>query len=69
MLVIARFMKDPKYLELDDNIKLLFEKRKNDYMKALAESVSQAPMTTQEGEIPQMGKAKPMDNMEQSDVM
>lgn len=48
LLVIARYMKDPKFLELPDDVKMLFEKRKNDLAAMLAESLQQAPLTTGE---------------------
>jgi hypothetical protein len=53
LMVIVRYMKDPKYLELDDNIKMLFDRRKNEYMSKIAESMARAPLITGEPDQPQ----------------
>lgn len=39
LIVLTRHMKDPKFLEYSDDVKFLFDKRKNAYMDMLAESL------------------------------
>lgn len=40
LLVLARYMKDPKFMTVDDNIKILFNRRKEEYLRMLAETAA-----------------------------
>lgn len=54
LMVLVRYMKDPKYLELEDRIKRLFEKRKIEYIDMLAEQPVEATNI-----LPQPGQKMP----------
>lgn len=51
LLVLVRYMKDPKFLELPQDIRALFNNRKDAYMSKIAESIMRAPTTTNDAGI------------------
>jgi hypothetical protein len=60
LLVLARYMKKPKFLELPDNIKIIFDKRKEDLMRTLAESINRAPTVSgEEPSVTEIQKPEP----------
>lgn len=53
LIVLVKYMKDPKYLELRPEIKMMFDRRKDEYMTKIAESLQRAPLITgEEGGAP-----------------